>query len=558
MLPAVELRHFAKQFPMAWSFTPAAQRALAEAAGWTSRDGRTDLGAPELLQGLLAEAESRAASILLAHGVDAAAVQARWPALTRHENGEPRDFAVDVMAALDAAAGRLWDYPRPLSLATEHLLLGLVAAPGEVSHWLAERGFDADELESHIHQLHGHDRSPLELPIEADAVPPPAVSLEPAKPAGVSAEFQQRDELLAAAEAPDRPVSEPAPVAPTAVLRILDAAANRAREGLRVVEDYARMALDDRFLTGELKSIRHELRGALERLPAAELLASRDTLGDVGTTISTAAESVRADLAGVVAANFKRLQEALRSLEEYSKLIDPTISGAIERLRYRCYTIERAFHTLQTSADRFAGIRVCVLIDGRATIGEFEELVGELLAGGVRMIQLRDKRLEDRELLERAVLLRTRTAAAGAITIINDRADIAAAAHADGVHVGQDDLPVNVARAILGSRAIVGLSTHSIEQARYAVLAGADYIGVGPTFPSTTKQFDAFTGVELLRAVAAEIRLPAFAIGGIDHAKLNEVARSGIKRVAVSGAIISAPDVRNAAQDMVTRLSMKG
>ena len=103
--------------------------------------------------------------------------------------------------------------------------------------------------------------------------------------------------------------------------------------------------------------------------------------------------------------------------------------------------------------------------------------------------------------------------------IINDRPDLAALARADGVHVGQEELSVKDARSIVGPETLVGVSTHSIEQARQAVLDGANYIGVGPTFPSGTKQFEQFPGVELLRAVAAEIRLPAFAIGGIGRAE---------------------------------------
>ena len=95
---------------------------------------------------------------------------------------------------------------------------------------------------------------------------------------------------------------------------------------------------------------------------------------------------------------------------------------------------------------------------------------------------------------------------------------------------------------MVGPRALVGVSTHTIEQARQAVLDGADYIGVGPTFPSGTKSFDHFPGVELLRAVAAEIRLPAFAIGGINKLNISQVLAAGIARAAVSGAIIDAPD----------------
>ena len=110
---------------------------------------------------------------------------------------------------------------------------------------------------------------------------------------------------------------------------------------------------------------------------------------------------------------------------------------------------------------------------------------------------------------------------------MNDRADLAAMAHADGVHLGQDEIPVQDARVVLGSHALVGVSTHSIEQARQAVVDGANYLGCGPTFPSATKEFTRFPGVEFLRQISREIRLPAFAIGGINPANVEQVCAAG-------------------------------
>ena len=120
---------------------------------------------------------------------------------------------------------------------------------------------------------------------------------------------------------------------------------------------------------------------------------------------------------------------------------------------------------------------------------------------------------------------------------MNDRPDLAVLSSTDGVHVGQEELSVQDVRRIVGPEMLVGLSTHTIEQARDAVLAGASYIGCGPTFPSGTKHFDSFPGLTFLREVAAEISLPAFAIGGITPENLREVLKSGMKRVAVGGAV---------------------
>jgi thiamine-phosphate pyrophosphorylase len=345
------------------------------------------------------------------------------------------------------------------------------------------------------------------------------------------------------------------PSANLATLRILDAAANRAGEGLRIIEDYLRFALDDRHLTSTCKQVRHDLGELLAMLPAAELHAARDTRADVGTAIVTTAESLRPDAAAVVAASFKRVEQSLRCLEEYGKILDSQIGVRFEQLRYRVYTLERAADLTRASAKQLAGARLYVLIDGRSSTDEFISLVQTLVEAGVDALQLRDKRLTDRELAQRARRLREVTRGGKTLAIINDRPDIARIADADGVHLGQEELSVKDARSIVGPRGLVGVSTHSIEQARAAVLDGANYIGVGPTFPSTTKEFASFPGLELLRAVAAEIRLPAFAIGGITPGNVGEVLAAGISRVAVSAAIVDTRDPAAAARQLMHRLS---
>ena len=342
------------------------------------------------------------------------------------------------------------------------------------------------------------------------------------------------------------------------VLRILDAAANRAREGLRVVEDYVRFALDDRHLTEQCKRLRHELAAALGRLPAGFFLAARETQADVGTTVTTPSEQHRPDAQSVLAANFSRLEESLRTLEEFGKLLDAGHGvRTSEQLRYRAYTLQRAVELTRTGLARLADARLYVLLDGGSSAEELERLARGLIAAGADVLQLRDKRLADRRLLERARLLREMTAGTPTLLIVNDRPDVARLARADGVHLGQDDLSVKDARTILGPEALIGVSTHSIGQARQAVLDGANYIGVGPTFPSGTKQFEEFPGVALLRAVAAEIRLPAFAIGGIQPNNLAEVLAAGVRRVAVGGAVATAADPAAVVREMSAKMAIE-
>jgi thiamine-phosphate pyrophosphorylase len=536
-------------------FTAAAQRALAEAAAWSTREGCGELETPAVLLGLLAEPECRAAMILARHGIDAAAVGRRWPSLMRFEGRFPawrgldsvrrsvpaagvavERFSAGVEVALAAAKRRLFDYPRPLVLATEHVLLGLADAEDEVAAWLRQQGLDPDAIEAEIHEHSGQMREP-----PSEEIGPP-IDIPP-------------DESSSVTPSPPYPVT-PSPPQPghMQALRAVDAAANRAREGLRVVEDYLRFVLDDRFLTGQLKGLRHELTAVLSRFPLAQRLAARETQADVGTTITTAGEGQREEIGQVLAANFTRLQEALRSLEEFAKILDPDVSAPLKQFRYRAYTLQRAVEITRTSASRLAAARLYVLLDGRASLDEFAALARSLVQSGAHVIQLRDKRLDDRRLFQRAAALREITRGAGVLFIMNDRPDLAVAAQADGVHVGQEDVSVKAARTIVGPDALIGVSTHSIEQTRQAVLDGANYIGVGPTFPSETKQFDRFPGLDLLRVVAAEIRLPAFAIGGIGPENLAEVLQTGIGRVAVSGAVLGASDPAATARALCNQL----
>lgn len=339
-----------------------------------------------------------------------------------------------------------------------------------------------------------------------------------------------------------------------ATYRVLDAAANRAREGLRVLEDYVRFLLDDAHLNGVLKRWRHRFSQTCQELSATALLAARDTVQDVGTQVKTLTEQHRESLTAVLQANCKRVGEALRTLEEFGKILNPEWASEIERLRYEFYTIEKAVLLTQSARQRLDGRHLYLLVTEEMCHHGSGPVVRGGLAGGVGIVQLREKSLADRELLARAQRVREWTHAAGGIFIMNDRPDLALLSGADGVHVGQEELTVRDARRILGPDRLVGVSTHSIEQARQAVLDGADYIGVGPVFPSRTKSFEEFPGLELVRQVAAEITLPWYPIGGIHAENLDQVLAAGATRVAVSSAICQSPLPERAARQIAEKI----
>ncbi|QEG24081.1 thiamine phosphate synthase [Mariniblastus fucicola] len=343
-----------------------------------------------------------------------------------------------------------------------------------------------------------------------------------------------------------------------AILRVLDASINRASEGLRVVESFARMVLEDGFLSAQLKQLRHDLAESCGPIDAQCRLQSRDSESDVGRDVKTESEYQRSDFESLIRSNMARVQQATRTIEEFSKLNFGSVATDVEQIRYRAYTLEKAIFNTAINRSRFEESHLYVLIDACGQRSGFEQLsslVGDLVAAGVDLIQLRDKSLTDRELVAAGKLIASLTQETKTLWVMNDRADLCVAANADGVHFGQDELSVHDARMILRPNQFIGVSTHSIEQARQAVIDGADYIGVGPVFESQTKSFDSHVGVELVSSVVSEISLPAFAIGGIDSNNVEQVTAVGCQRIAVSSAVCKANEPGNAAINLMNRLS---
>lgn len=194
-------------------------------------------------------------------------------------------------------------------------------------------------------------------------------------------------------------------------------------------------------------------------------------------------------------------------------------------------------------------LHLCVITDARLVPGrDHVAIAGAALRGGADMIQLRDKEGDLRALLPQAREIQALCRSRGALFIVNDRLDLALAAGADGVHVGQEDLPAEAARPLLGPGRILGVSTHSREQAEAAQAGGADYIGFGPLFATGTKITGyAPRGLDALRAIRAAVHLPILAIGGINLENVAGVIAAGATAPAVISAVAAAPDVTAAA-----------
>ncbi|HEX2016492.1 MAG TPA: thiamine phosphate synthase [Solirubrobacteraceae bacterium] len=197
------------------------------------------------------------------------------------------------------------------------------------------------------------------------------------------------------------------------------------------------------------------------------------------------------------------------------------------------------------------------LVAGAAPGGRpLRDVLEPALKAGVDIFQLRDKTASDEALLEVAVEARRMTRQAGALLIVNDRPQVALAAGADGVHLGQQDMPVAQARGIVGSDRLIGLSTHSASQVQAA--ADVDYIGVGPVHATPTKPGRPAVGLALVAHAARVARVPFFAIGGLDAANLAPVLEAGATRVAVVRAITEAPDPQAAARGLREQLDAAG
>ncbi len=194
---------------------------------------------------------------------------------------------------------------------------------------------------------------------------------------------------------------------------------------------------------------------------------------------------------------------------------------------------------------------VCLILDAGHYSGDLAGPARKALDAGIGLFQYRNKQGSRRAIYDEALRLSTLVRGAGALFIVNDHADIAVAVDAQGVHLGQDDLPIEHARKLLGQGRIIGISTHSLDQARTAASAGADYIGFGPIFRTVTKDAGPLQGLERLRQVRNEVNIPILAIGGITRENAVDVFAAGADGIAVISAVLGAPDTGAAARTLV-------
>jgi len=342
---------------------------------------------------------------------------------------------------------------------------------------------------------------------------------------------------------------------PRQTLRIIDANCNRIGEGLRFLEDVARFLLNDADLSHQLKAMRHNLIKSMSRFGPA-LMTERNSETDVGIGTEI---SHRQDIQSLVTANARRVEEALRAVEELSKL--PELSSTLhskgfETARFNLYTLQRELLSRLMRQQKIKQLtRLYVIIDTETLDFKGElDAARKTIKGGAKVIQLRDKKYSKGELLSIAQKLVDLCHKYNVLFIVNDYLDITLASEADGIHIGQEDLPLSVIRKELPIDKVIGLSTNTVTQARKAESEGADYVAVSSIFPSSTKPEATVVGLERLRRIKKAVSVPVVALGGINRQNIREVIKAGADAAAVISAVLNQKDIASATRRLVKEI----
>jgi len=340
---------------------------------------------------------------------------------------------------------------------------------------------------------------------------------------------------------------------PSHRLRIIDANINRIGEGLRVLEEFARLALNDVTLTARLKDLRHTILHVDADLQR-RLIGARDAAGDVGAGLTAAGDEKRHDPSETIIANARRVQESLRVLEEIAKEPDAGLEYRIyEKARFELYSIEKELLSKvlrQDKVKRLTGLYVIVDVEslnGRSPL----DAAGAAIRGGARIIQFRDKKDSRRAFYNIAEEMSRFCRAHKALFIVNDSLEVALGVDADGLNVGQEDMPVVEARRLLPIDKLLGASASTVEEARAAQAAGADYVGVGAIYITGTKYDIEVVGPGRIKEIKKAVNLPVVAIGGINKDNIGEVMKTGADAAAVISAVMGAEDIQQATRQLV-------
>ena len=344
------------------------------------------------------------------------------------------------------------------------------------------------------------------------------------------------------------------------LFRTIDTNVNRAYEGLRVLEDMTRFDYNSKSVSEGLRILKDKIRNSImEHL--SDCLLQRDSVNDI---IFSASQEHGADrkksALQLLEENFKRVQEALKSIEETLKVVNRyELSKVYEGYRFTAYNLEKEFYGLYFRTfkkEKLDTDLYCLTAEeyslGRSNI----EVVKAMLSAGIKIIQYREKEKKMLHKYNECVKIRELTYDAGTTFVVNDDLDLAMMVGADGVHIGQDDLPLEKVRELVGEEMIIGVSTHSPQQAQDAISKGADYIGVGPIFSTGTKKDVCDpVGFEYLDYAVKNVNIPFVAIGGIKEHNITEIKARGVKMIAMVTEIVGAENIEKKIERIRKKLS---
>lgn len=328
--------------------------------------------------------------------------------------------------------------------------------------------------------------------------------------------------------------------------RTIDANFNRLREGLRVIEDIMRYELNATHVIQKLKELRHSV-SVCDKATFEQRILYRDAENDEGFDNIGENENIRENKKDILRANFLRAQEASRVLEELFKGDDKSkLSPFMKDVRYSLYELEKEVYLSLQNSKKF-DLSLYLVTQSTLNAKPLHEVVEEAIKGGVTIVQLREKNFPDKDILEIAKPVVEVCNKYNIPVVVDDRVDLCLALNADGVHIGQDDLPASVVRKILGNDKIIGLSTSTLEEVKQAQDLPIDYIGFGALYSTPTKDKYEITGLKIIKEVLSISELPVVFIGGVTHETVKDVKEHGAPNIAVVRAIMEEEDPKDAA-----------
>jgi len=336
----------------------------------------------------------------------------------------------------------------------------------------------------------------------------------------------------------------------------LDANLNRAVEGLRVCEDIFRFTFKN-GISSRFKKVRHDISRVIDPDFRKDMVASRDTGSDEQKYVNTITENSREGILDVFTANIRRAIESSRVLEEMGKILNPEYGAAFQNVRFSLYDLEQLGQALIGKTgllERFSNSIYCIIDSAFVSEDKIIDTCRVLIDGGAQIIQLRMKEASSGDYLKYCCDLSLICREHDVLFVVNDRPDIAKISRARGLHLGQDDIPVDAARKICGDEMVIGISTHEQKEFDAALDSSADYIAMGPVFDTSSKTDKTISGVGLdfLKYGCERSTKPMVAIGGINSNNIKAVFDNGADSVAVISELYKSGDPAQSLEKLLT------